>query len=238
MLHLLREIKAFTGLNGAEEQIAREVREELALILRLPHLENRALGGDIPEYHAALAFVTSRLTDDVALWGSLWSWLFVHALGKLASEKDFAQQSRSWIDEWLLGRVIRNALLEASVDERAATQAVIRVKRLTSQQRWFEEHDVDRLHEVIESWLNDNEVRQLLGVNRHQGVLWFNKEAFERLLWWMLLLAVVRIETDPARDADTRLDDIVACYTAIEQLRAAVERSGYQVEKLLSTAQS
>ncbi|NJO83375.1 MAG: hypothetical protein HC828_11520, partial [Blastochloris sp.] len=219
-----------------EALIARDVREALVCILGLPHLENRALDSDVPEYRAAIALVTSRLTDDVALWGSLWSWLFVHALGKLASTTDFAQQSRSWIDEWLLGRVIRNTLLESSVDERMADLAVIRVKRLTSQQRWFEEHDVDRIFAVLESWLADSEVRQLLGVNRHQGVLWFNKEAFERLLWWMLLLAVIRIQTDPDRGPDARIDDIVACYTTIEQLRAAAARSGYQVEKLLTTA--
>jgi len=74
-------------------------------------------------------------------------------------------------------------------------------------------------------------VRQFLQVNRYHGVLWFNKEAFEELLWWLWLVAVVQIGADPQR-----ADEMLACSEIIKQLCQAAEKSGYQVEKLLMLA--
>ena len=74
---------------------------------------------------------------------------------------------------------------------------------------------------------------QFLGVNRYQGVLWFDKDAFERLLWWMLLVAVVTISADRLRAEEERAAAIAACYATVKRLRRAADQAGYQVEKLL-----
>ena len=110
-------------------------------------------------------------------------------------EANFEQISRSWIDEWLLGKIIAGTLRDLGLDNGTAWWAVTTIKILTSHQRWFEMQTVEkkeRVYRVLESWLKDDEVQQFLQVNRYQDVLWFNKEAFEQLLWWMLLLAVVK----------------------------------------------
>jgi hypothetical protein len=176
-------------------------------------------------------------------------WWCVHSLGKIVGQVDFEGQSRSWVDEWLLGKVIAGALRDLGLDEPAAWQAVGVIKLLTSHQHWFVVEAPDarsRAYRVLKTLLQDDEVQQFLQVNRYQGVLWFNKEAFARLLWWLLLLAVVEIGADLPFDpsaslgaedrfgpAEEAANKILACYEVVQLLHRAESKSDYQVEKLL-----
>jgi len=237
MAHLLREIKQLAGGSGDEaataEAIAREVRQKLEAIL---HLETRFFPKNL----------VSGLHDNPAAWPTLLGWLFTHALGKVVDETDFEQISRSWIDEWLLGKIVAGALRDLGLDEAAAWRAVMTINLLTNHQRWFEGQQVadvssrgqrlaknEQAYQVLESWLKDDEVQRFLQVNRYRGVLWFNKEAFEQLLWWMGLIAVVALSADPLRPQAEVAQEIAACYDVVKELQQAGEESGYQVEKLL-----
>jgi hypothetical protein len=239
MLRLLRSIKQFTGAGGDETAVARQVRQELDAVLRLPVLE-AWLGGQLSRQQPALVDeVKSKLGDDPATWGSLFGWLFVHALGKIAGGTHFAQ-SRTWIDEWLLGRILAGALQPLGLDEMAARQSVLVIKLLTTQQRWFavEAGEKNRGYQVLEALLRDGDVHQFLQVNRYRDVLWFNKEAFEQLLWWLLLVAVLDAGSDPARPPAAALAEITDRHGMIEDLRRAGEESECQVEKLLAAVKS
>jgi glycosidase len=192
---------------------------------------------DTDDYSAAIADIQAGLGDDLPIWSRVFAWAFVHALGKLADTADYDEQSRSWIDEWLLGRMIARALQEVGLDETAAARAVVIIKRLTSHQHWFVAQGSAGTHEMLEALLRDSEMQQLLGVNRYQGVLWFNKQSFERLLWWLLLLATIMISADTARAPSEVTEGIATCYARVRRMRAAAAESGYQVEKLLAVAQ-
>ncbi|MBE9506511.1 MAG: hypothetical protein IMY86_00540, partial [Chloroflexi bacterium] len=146
----------------------------------------------------------------------------------------------------LLGKIIASALRDLGLDEGAAWHAVKTIEVLTTHQRWFEMQTprTKRAHHVLNEWLRDDDVQQFLQVNRHRGVLWFNKETFDQLLWWMLLVATTAISSDPLRPADEApsavaeavAHDIVACYDVVRRLQRAEEKSEYQVEKLLEAA--
>ena len=242
--HLLREVKQLTGGSGDEAIIAREVRQKLEAILQLPVLASRFPLPRSRKYKWATEYLQAGPSavlrtgprDDPAAWPTLLGWLFTHALGQVVDEADLGQISRSWIDEWLLGKIVTGALRDLGLDEGAAWQAVATIKILTSHQRWFEMQapKKKRAYQVLESWLKDDEVQQFLQVNRHRGVLWFNKEAFEQLLWWMLLPAVVTISADSLRPPAEVAQEIVALYDVVKKLQRAEEESGYQVEKLVS----
>jgi hypothetical protein len=229
IMRLLHEIKQFTESIGAEGPIAREVRDELAVILQLP-----ALDRTIPEDQAAIAEVQAGLAANPSSWGCLFGWAFIHALAKVTGGADFAEQSRSWVDEWLLGRIVAGTLRELGDGEQQAALSVMVIKRMTSHQSWFETPELEHAYQLVEALLSDAEVQQLLRVNRYQDVLWFDKHAFERLLWWMLAVAVVSISAGVGTRSATAAGTIGEAYRTIMQLRAAAEESGYQVEKLLA----
>jgi hypothetical protein len=237
MLSLLREVKQFTESAGDEAAIAREVRDEVSAILELPRLDARFAGvGDGAQ--AAIREVQAGLPDSAATWGAMVGWAFVHALGKLGAAPDHAEQSRSWIDEWLLGRIIAATLRDMGADEQAANRSVAVIRQATSHQDWFASPDMEHTSQLVEALLGDREMQQLLGVNRYQGILWFDKTAFERLLWWMLLVAVVSLSADAGPEPAEAAATIGAAHATVRQLRDAADRAGYQIEKLLEIVQA
>ena len=115
-------------------------------------------------------------------------------------------------------------------------QAVTTIKILVSHQRWFETQTsaAEQAYQVLESWLKDDEVQQFLQVNRYQDVLWFNREMFEQLLWWMLLTATVTTHADPLRPADEIAREIATYHDVVETLQQAKEK--YQIEGIVTGA--
>jgi hypothetical protein len=226
MLHLLLETKRLSGGSEDERTLAREIRYKLETILQLPILSRRIPGIEpkIKEY------LKEKLADDLTIWNTLLGWLFVHALGKVVSRKDFPEVSRSWIDEWRLGKVIKGVLGELGLDDTASWELITIIKLLTSHQGWFEEKNA---YQVLVSLLKDNEVQQFLQINRYNDILWFNREAFDDLLWWLMMLAAVEISSDLQRPANRVAKDLEDCYGMVQNLKDAKEKSGYQVEKLL-----
>jgi hypothetical protein len=139
------------------------------------------------------------------------------------------------VDEWLLGKLVASTLQNLGLDEQAAWWSVGIVKILISHQDWYK-MDIPKsqqAHQVLTAWLRDSEIQQMIQVNRYGGVLWFNQEAFEQLLSWMLTIASVGISADGERKPEEVARDIVACYDVINKLQQAADASEYQVVKLV-----
>jgi glycosidase len=240
IVHLLREVKQFARGTGDETALAREIRNKLEAILQLPVLASHFPSPRSRKHEAAINYLTANLNDDPSVWGTLLGWLFTHALGQIVSESDFEQQSRSWMDEWLLGKVIASVLRDLGLSDEVAWRGVTLIKLLITHQRWFETPAPGKKQasQVLESWLKDGETQQFLQVNRYQGVLWFNREAFEQLVWWMLTLAAVAISADPLRPAAKVAKEIAANYNLVQELRQAEQKSQYQLEKLLAAVRA
>ena len=179
-------------------------------------------------------------------WGALLGWLLVHRLGAVLDPEGAAGRTRSWLDEWLLGRVIARPLDDLGLDAGAVERALTLIRWLTTHQDWFaglaagsgEEAaaaagPVGPAYRLLEALLGDGDVQRFLQVNRYQEVLWFNRESFDELRWWLLLAAVVEALAAAGRPATEVAAQIAARYAVLEQLREAEERSGYQVERLL-----
>ena len=237
VVNLLREAKQFGGGIEDEMAVAREMRQKLEAILRLPTLASRFPWPGAKGDKTAAGYLEEKLNDAPSTWGTLFSWLFVHALGKVVGQTDFMELSRSWIDEWRLGKTIVSVLRDLGLEEEASWRSVALIKLLTSHQRWFEVKPSSQkpAYQVLESLLKDNEVHQFLQVNRYNDMLWFNKEAFDELLWWLVLVAAVEISSDPVRTPSEIVKDLEDCSRIAKALEEAEKKSSYQVEKLLTT---
>ena len=252
-LHLLRQIVQFAaGSEGASDavgadtelpaqvsDVAVEIAHKLEAVLQLPILADRFPLPRSRKYKGAVEMVSSRLNGDPASWGTLLAWLFTHALGKVVTEEDYAAQSRSWLDEWLLGKLIAGTLQDMGLDRDAAWWAVGVVKILVSHQRWYEVDvpKAKRAYPVLTTWLKDGEVQRFVQVNRYGGVLWFNQQAFEQLLSWMMTLAAIEISADPNLTPEEVAEGVVSCYDVVKKLQKAEAASDYQVVKLIEAVQ-
>ncbi len=235
----LRDRPGGTSETSVREETAREVREELEAILQLRAPARCSGLWQSPELAQVLAYLHADTQDNHATWGTLLGWLCVHNLGKVAGEAEFAQMSRSWIDEWMLGRIIAGALQDLGLDQGAAAYGVLRIKVLTSHQDWYRIGALEEpgAYRTLESLLVDTDVQQLLQVNRYRGILWFNRESLEELLWWMMLTASVVISAGSDYGETLAAQQITKAYQTVTNLQQAIEESGFQVELLLEAAQ-
>ena len=85
----------------------------------------------------------------------------------------------------------------------------------------------------LEKQLNNNDFRQALVINEHEGIEWFNKEAFQTMLWHMRYIPCLELlaHKPPQAAMDkslTILDDLIKALTQSEM------QSEYQVGKLIS----
>jgi hypothetical protein len=214
MLRLLCAVKQFTYGTGDENSIAQQTRRQVEAVLRLTALKE-----------------LKRVGENVASWGALLGWLFTHSLARVVSADTSESQSGVWVDEWLLGKVIANALRELGLDEGAAWHAVTAIKILISHPRALEMQP----SAALEGWLNDDAARQFLRVNRHDDIVWFNQEAFEQLVWWTFARAVVEIGAG-TRQKSAMAKQIAARYDSARKLLRAEEESQFQVAALLAAA--
>jgi glycosidase len=236
---LLSEINHITLSSSNTLEIASLIKGELAAIMALPALAEQFPLERSRKYQQALKLLNpgkpalSPWSDsNPRAWGVLLGWLAVHRLGMVISAEEYKEISRSWVDEWLLNKIIATALGDLGLDERSAWQSIHLVKLLVSQSSWWEDAGVGQAYRLMLSVFSDTEAQHSLGVNRYQDILWYNREAFDDLIWWLYVLAVVNCVA--AQPAEQVAQAILKCHAIIQQIQKASANSNYQVEKLLS----
>jgi hypothetical protein len=262
---VLVEVPRLTGVERDINDTADKVIGELRALLSLPILrdkkpQKRSTSKDFSK--RALAFLQAGPDGQKGLsagkpgvWGVLLAWLFTNKLADVSPASDPAEQSRAWIDEWLLRKSILSCLVDLGLDETTAQRSLGLTRVLASQRAWYDEirlsegksraaETVAPIYHWLKTLLSDDEVQRYLLVNRYQGELWFNKEAYEDMLWWLYLIAIIQMSASAGLDSasskpvipKTLTEEIERCFKVIMTLMEAEANSGYQVEKLLEAA--
>ena len=237
-VRLIQEIHHLTGTEmdeSRDESVSIGIRQSVAAIQELPVVAERYEFPKRGKLAAAWKLLQSSIDSNQMVWGTLLGWAITRDLGKVFGEEGSEERSRSWIDEWLLGKIIAGVMVDIGLDNSEAWQAVGIIKFLTSHQKWvnIKKSKKKRAYHSLMSWLQDSEVQYFLGINRYQGVLWFNKESFEQLLRWMFLVAVIDVLTASQAESSEVRKRISQHFDVIRQMQSAESASEYQVEKLL-----
>jgi len=239
--HLLVEINNLTGAGREDSEIqvyAQEIRNKVQAILELPALRETASADSRRNYKSAVNLILNNLSmeeKDISRWSVLVGWAFTHNLGRLMGDDGAADRSQSWIDEWLLGRILVSSMLDLGLSEAESWRSVGLIKILIRHQKWYQINTPKRkrAYRILKRLLEDEVVRGYLQVNRYQGILWFNEEAFEELLAWMMRIAAINVIADKNLSSAEARDQITGHYQVIRKLKKAESKSEYQVEKLL-----
>jgi len=130
-------------------------------------------------------------------------------------------------------RYLEPILIASGLDAGQAQSAATILKLLTSQQNWIDNIQDQNALSLMESWLSLEEIRNFLNVNRYHEKLWFNKEAFESMLWWMMTIGLIARVSNPSLSLTEAVEDLFEAYDLISSIQEAEKDSEYQVEKLL-----
>jgi glycosidase len=226
----LKEIKLHLGSTGDEKSIAKSIVKKIGLIQTLDMKivqKHSARAGQVDVLFARLATLLSAKDT----WYILYAWAFLHATGRILDEKDALDQSRSWIDEWLFGKKTLAVFNELGVSE--AWLAIDIVKIVTLYKRWFvaDLSIEEQAHNLLSCIFNDQYVQNFVGVNRYNGVLYFNQERFELLMQWICLVSVI----DDLAEGGT--ERIKPRFEIIAKCIEAERVSGFEMEKLIEITQ-
>jgi len=256
-LELLRAVVNATqkSADGAKsvELVAKNIREALAVLLALP-ATLMAAEPKSQDFTAAVAYMLQGLSAESSLvWEMLLSWIFTRDLGQVVDVSNATLIARAWMDEWLLGKIIANAFREiVAADREVATSdapavdtvidadyAVTLIKQLLDYRSWVAtdtETATLSAYPLLYRALQVHEVQVYLGINRYQGILWFNQEAFEQWLWWLMTVYTIDTLLEHPADFAQAADQIVMFYGVVTQLLEAQAVSDFQVAKLLQAA--
>jgi len=223
------------NLDKSAKEIVDAICAKLEATLELPALIGLLSQPDQALLTEALDYLSCPKEDDPVVWGPRLVWVFSGDLGRSAVDDpvEAREVSRSWIDEWLLGKITAGVLKDMGLDESNAWRSVRKVKLLVRHSRWCLDGttQANQAAAVIEKLLQDADVQQFIGSNRYQGVLWFNKESFEDLMWWLFQGAVIEILAEE-EDASARAESILGCFRLVKRLQEAAEKSDFQLAKL------
>ncbi len=160
-------------------------------------------------------------------------WALLKGIGAILPG-DRAERSRSLIDEWMLDDAIAASLRELEVTGLSPDRQVLLVKLLVAEQDWFRLHaaapDPARAMSRI---FADEDARAFLGENRFKEILWFGREAYLDLAWWLFMAAAIGVYEDTPK-GEARREAMSALSTVIRAWLAALDTSEYQVERLIA----
>lgn len=229
-LFLLREIKRFASAPADELRLSDNIQKKLAKAFTIPMLYE-------PE-----AAETEKMIFSCTPAAPHFCWLFIHSLGEIMDAGiDASEQSRGFIDEWLLDRILIDAFKTLGLSATETWEAVRLISIFTTHQHWLNEQDTTKCgnRRVLESFLNDNEVQQLLQINRYQDILWFSKEAFETFLSWMFFTGYISLASKADTEESGDRNRIVKkMHSVVRRIYHASLESGYRVDRLMELSKN
>jgi hypothetical protein len=239
--HLLVEINNLTGAERGESDLqvlAKEIRNKIQATLEIPALRGIASLESRRNYKSAIKLILNHLSlekKDIPGWGVLIGWDLTHTLGRVMGEDGAAARSQTWIDEWLLGRILVSSMMDLGISEFESWRSIGLIKILIQHQDWYlvDTPKRKRAYRIISKLFEDENVREYLQINRYQGILWFNQESFEDLLAWLMRIAVINIYADQSISSEEPRDQITNIYQTIRKIKRAESKSNFQVERLL-----
>ena len=161
-------------------------------------------------------------------------WNDLRLIGRVkSSQKDYPEIGLSWMEEWGISKIVQTTFEDLGYDEEEASRGLTILRLLINQQNWIMDQDLASARRTLETWLSSDEIRRFLNINRYKEILWFNKEAFEALLWWMMTIGLLSLTSEPDRSHTEIVEKVIQAFQLIKDLLIAEEASEYQVEKLL-----
>jgi glycosidase len=234
-LDALRAIRAVArpevpdgDLEAAAERFATRLRAALDAALVAPASDGAA---DAPR-----TFVAAALPPDTATWGALLGWLAADAIAAVLEPDPAAREARGWFDRARLGRVFADAYRWRGLDESAAWWTVETVRHLVARPGApaLAAPAAERAGRLVRAWFADADLGRWLGVNRHEGIAYLNRESFEAALRWMVVLVAVG-GAGGADDAGAAAD-LAEAHALARRLASDAEAAGYEVGRLVERA--
>jgi hypothetical protein len=189
--NFLEEVKNYASGGNQVQEVKKEILEMLESSI---NLKERKDSLNFEEKQKKI--LTNIIPEDDFEWGILFSWIFIHPIGKITSKENYELISRSWIDEWQLSKYIELTLDGLKKDDKEKSwEASTLIKVLVSQQNLLYNFDSKEMKSstVLKKLFTNSDAQQYLNINRYKETLWLNAEAFFNFCDWIGLISLIKI---------------------------------------------
>ena len=163
---------------------------------------------------------------DVACLGAVLGWCALEALGRACDMANAAESAAQLFDSLRLRGVLAEAEGRLGLEGEECWRAAARVRVALAHARSASgATPATAVRASGLEWLRDPDAACLTGVHEYQGVRYFVKEPFERLVWWMALPTLLGL----AADASPSPQGIRALERDIATAMEAAAGAGYRL---------
>jgi glycosidase len=212
-------IAAGPGWHGNESLAQTELAHRLEEAIRLPALYRRAHTRWPTDAHAVLPLGGRAGPPSAGVWRTVLAWCALEAAAHLQRPDDPGFAAARLFDALRLRGPLAQAFAAPDVPAEEHWRAAARLRASFA---------LSARSTAPYNWVHDPDVAWLIGVHPHEGANYVVKEHLERLLWWMVLPALLKIAGDPKPDPET-LDLLKE---AVDEHMRAVAKGGYKVETI------
>lgn len=231
---LMNGIENFTGRAHGRERLLRELRIGLRLVLSLPALETQYPLPASKKYHDIVAYIsTPQGNEEEPGWVALIAWTFLHNLGILSGPGEPQAVTLGWFNEWQFGQIMNEAVKGLGYDSAQSNRITSMLRILIERQNWFSSLDIKTIVEMFHDWLGNSDIQRFLDVHRFEGVLYYNQEDFEALIWGLAVISVVGVALSPRSNASLLVERMLLVDEFVQKVKKAEEKSAFQIAKLL-----
>ena len=135
------------------------------------------------------------LKDNAVSPLALLIWIIVSQLGKLQDKEYAAVISVSWMEEFLLSRIIEQSFVQSGYDDFSANRQLQLIKIIILLPDWMA-NAAENPGFAFQSLFQYQEVQKFLGVNLYQDVLYYNYESLVELLAAFYTMMVLNLSLD------------------------------------------
>ncbi len=184
----MNRVQNYASTNADILQITDNIMKKFSYLIQLRDLDSFFEIKTSSTIRAALDFLKNNSPSPSLL--SIW--LSVAEIGKLQDENYARIISLSWLDEFLLSKLIEQTLQQEGHDEFSSGRKILLIKTLTLLPDWLEEYEKNP-GSAIQSLFQYQEVQKYLMVNQYQEILYFHYESLIELLAAFYASAILNI---------------------------------------------
>ncbi|MDA3809493.1 MAG: alpha-amylase family glycosyl hydrolase [Spirochaetaceae bacterium] len=119
---------------------------------------------------------------------SLYLMAIFEQFGHIVSSIDGSRINRDLLDNWMISGYIRDVFYDENYDETFVSSLIMTIRY------FIESINEEKILDISLMELQKlNGFGKLIGLNNYEGALWFSKEKFESLLWWLFYRGFLEI---------------------------------------------
>ena len=230
----LTGVKQIAKSTADESRLKKEIQKGFEFLVRLPQLEKMLASPATGNIARQIKAMNLDKLKDKSRWFTLASWVAVSHIGKIASVENDVATSQGWVEDWKLAQPLREALLSEGIHGEQQHNVVTALSLAVIFQDWYERHRASTTQKLLREWFASPEVQIFLKVNRFDGKLWYDADAFQEFLWWMGIIAILQDQTRTTASRVSLAETLVGSQRIIKSIRQLDKKSGCQVELLVS----